>query len=355
MTVGQVTETNPIINHPYQAPTHHWFFGGDIPKKHKGRRRAGYLPPAPAGEGEVRITDDLIDLPVVNDIRQRVDAWRDAGYPGATNVTQNLFEFWFDDERIGHGTRPFFAQQEAIETISFLTEASPDLRLGLDIPGFEAYQRWAIKMATGTGKTLAMAMTITWCGLNKEANRKDWRFADAVLVVCPNLTVLTRLTSREGLLPSQPDSAYQIYDLVPANYSELLGQIKVQVINWHKLAPLEDPPSGVVQRGAESDAAFARRVLNQLDRTGRLLVLNDEAHHAWRLPTYTTKAAKGLDDAEAEAATVWIDGLARIHRARTVQICVDYSATPMYPGLAGAKAWTPFEWLVTRLRPSRRD
>jgi superfamily II DNA or RNA helicase len=42
-----------------------------------------------------------------------------------------------------------------------------------------------VKLATGSGKTLVMAMTIAWSVLNKAANAQDVRFADAILVVCP--------------------------------------------------------------------------------------------------------------------------------------------------------------------------
>ena len=96
------------------------------------------------------------------------------------------------------GARPFFAQREAIETIAFLTEAPADRRVGIDIPKTEEYERWAIKLATGAGKTLVMAMVIAWSGLNKAANKQDTRFADAFLVVCPNLTVKERLSGPTG-------------------------------------------------------------------------------------------------------------------------------------------------------------
>jgi type III restriction enzyme len=45
---------------------------------------------------------------------------------------------------------------------------------------------------------------------------------------------------------------------------------------------------------------------------------------------------------------VWINGLERIHRDREMIRCVDFSATPMYPGsVGGDKAWRPFEWVVS--------
>lgn len=342
LTVGQVTDQNPIINDPHAEPTRHWHFGEGAPVIQDGRRAAGYIPPMVKG-GQLQITDELVLLEQVNRIRDRVRSWRDGGYPGATQITRTLFEHWFDPER---EMRPFFAQREAIETIAWLTEAAADKRAGVEIAKYEAYERWAIKLATGAGKTLVMGMTIAWSGLNKLANRQDRRFADAFLVVAPNLTVKARLTGDDGLIPSDPNSVFQRFELVPGQLAGLIGQLKVQVINWHQLAPREDPKRSVLRRGKESDSAFCRRVLVDLGPKKRIMVLNDEAHHAWRPPPDLTVKRDEKDD--VLEATVWINGLERIDRDREILRCVDYSATPMYPGaVGGEKAWRPFEWVVS--------
>jgi len=340
--VGQVTDQNPIINNPFEEPTRHWHFGDGAPVIRDGRRVAGYIPPMIKG-GQLQITDELVTLEQVNRIRDRVREWREGGYPGATQVTKALFEHWFDSER---EMRPFFAQHEAIETIAWLTEAPADRRVGIDVTRYEFYERWAIKLATGAGKTLVMGMTIAWSGLNKIANRQDRRFADAFLVVAPNLTVKGRLTGDDGLLPSDPNSVYERFELIPGQYAGLLGQVKVQVINWHQLTPKQDPKRSVLRRGRESNAAFARRVLADLGTKQRIIVLNDEAHHAWRPPP--DLKVKATEKDEVLEATVWINGLERIHRDREILRCIDYSATPMYPGAVGGdKAWRPFEWVVS--------
>ena len=46
-------------------------------------------------------------------------------------------------------------------------------------------ERLCAKMATGSGKTVVMAMVIAWQILNKVANPQDTRFAKNVLVVAP--------------------------------------------------------------------------------------------------------------------------------------------------------------------------
>jgi type III restriction enzyme len=75
------------------------------------------------------------------------------------------------------------------------------------------------------------------------------------------------------------------------------------------------------------------------------MVLNDEAHHAYRFPS--DLHVTGDDAEEAREATVWITGLERIHRHRGILRAIDASATPMYPGSMKGKAWTPFEWIVS--------
>ena len=212
MTAGQVVDRSPIINDPFAEPIRHWRFAPDGPPELvEDRRQAGYLPPDPGGRGTLDVTADTIPLDLVNDLRDRVRQWRADDYVGATEVTKDLFAHWFDDEREA-GLRPFYAQREAIETIVFLVEASADRRVGIDVRRAEAYERWCTKMATGTGKTLVMAMTIAWSVLNKAAARTDQRFADAVLVVCPNLTVRERLA---GLDPQRDDNEYTAFGLSP--------------------------------------------------------------------------------------------------------------------------------------------
>jgi type III restriction enzyme len=75
MSVGQVTEKNPIINDPYAEPTRYWHFGEGEPSVVEGRRESGYLPAVAKG-GQLEITAELIHIELVNRIRERVREWR---------------------------------------------------------------------------------------------------------------------------------------------------------------------------------------------------------------------------------------------------------------------------------------
>jgi type III restriction enzyme len=160
----------------------------------EGRRPAGYyrrlLRTRARTEGRALAVEEFTELKEVNRIRERVKSWREHGYRGVTRTTRDLLHHWWREER---ERRLFFCQLEAAETIIWLVEASPPERQGIDIPRDEGLRRYACKMATGSGKTVVMAMLIAWSVLNKLQNRQDTRFSDAVLVVCPNLTVKERL------------------------------------------------------------------------------------------------------------------------------------------------------------------
>ena len=67
-------------------------------------------------------------LLLVPKIREQVDAWRESGYEGASDVTRRLFEYWFEEDHevpgFGVPFRYYFCQREAIETLAWLVEVS---------------------------------------------------------------------------------------------------------------------------------------------------------------------------------------------------------------------------------------
>lgn len=333
-----------IINSPFACPTHHWRRAGD----HRlelvdGRRPAGY---------EIFDTRNNtvrgVELELVNRIRERVDAWRAADYPGVTAVTRQLLAHW-QDQQAGRLYAFYFCQIEAIETLIWQVEAAPEFKQGVAIPGDGgAWERLCSKMATGTGKTAVMAMIITWQVLNALTYPKRNRdFSRAIFVVAPGLTVKERL---QVLLPGHPENYFDQFSLCPNEaLRQKLNQAELLVDNWHGLMPLKEPDRSVVKKGAESDEAFARRVLGRLAGCRDLVVINDEAHHAYRKPAEVKVSrreaeALGID---LEEATRWIEGLDRIHRVRRIARCFDLSATPFAPTGKTSTEAALFAWVVS--------
>lgn len=403
----------PIINDPYNEPSSYWLYKGGIPSQMPGRRPANYFYKTKrtgAAEAEMALfkeeTSD--DLPLVNALRVDVKRWRDSGYRGTTPVTKELLAWWMREDR---PRRLFFCQREAVETIIYLLELAIPERLfatqyknfevdadniGLllkgEKPSFEtiegdffprlidppfdkdaiALRRMACKMATGSGKTIVMAMLIAWAFCNRGRNPSSTQFPSAVLVCAPNLTVKKRL---QVLCPENPHSYFQAFDLVPAKFKECMAAGKILVTNWHVFSPKSEHIDGgkswaVVDKGAETNDAFAKDRLGELAARLPILVLNDEGHHCWRGKEMSAeeerKATLGMTTEQKEAlkeeedeARVWLAGLDRINNCGllgkgnngkplpAVLACVDLSATPFYLGASGFPEGSPFPWIVS--------
>ena len=338
-----------IINSPYEEPQRHWRYDRETRTfaRVEERRPAGYV----VASGDSRAFDDpgiFVEIPLVNQIRPRVKAWREAGYPGVSSITKRLLEHWHNPEEF-ETRRFFFCQLEAVETLIWLTEASPAERVGIEIPGDGgAFARRCCKMATGTGKTIVMAMTIAWHILNKVANPQDARFSKNVLVIAPGLTVKKRLSVLE---PAGTGNYYEAFNIVPSALLDKLRQGKVLIRNWHALAWETEEQlkkrKSVDKRGPKSDEAYTREVLGEMAKAHNLLVINDEAHHAWRVNGEAKgKYASDLKDS-VEEATVWIGGLDRLHRTRGILTCYDFSATPFTPSGKRSSEEALFGWIVS--------
>jgi type III restriction enzyme len=203
---------NPIVNNPFEKPSQYWDYSEGQPVLREGRRPAGYyLRPRTRSAAGSLFEEEFVPLEVVNQIRGRVDKWRECGYPGTSRVTQELLAHWNRKDR---ERRLFFCQREATETVIWLVEAAAPERMGLVVPldlpndedrakGYAGLLRYGCKMATGAGKTVVMGMLIAWSVLNKIHYTQRREFSDAVLIVTPPLTVKQRC---EVLIPSNPTS-----------------------------------------------------------------------------------------------------------------------------------------------------
>jgi len=434
--------SEPIVNSPFEKPSRYWYIReGEQPElrpsspEHPKRRPALIF--APKDQRDTWTTDGIIlkgskdfpygfELGLVNLMRERFESWQQAGYPGVTRTTLELIQWW---SREGREKRLFFAQLEAALSIILLKEARQDFLQGISIPrdepsderkaeGFTGFQRYACKMATGSGKTTVMGMLAAWSILNKLNNHSDGRFSEIVLVVCPNVTIRDRLRELD---PERGEaSIYRTRDLVPPHLMPLLTQGKVLVTNWHVFEPQTMQVGGVgskvtkagipvrtketitigskttTARGTryltlkdyeqqvtagmltvldeerekdgslkkvkvesvryvESDTALLNRILGrEIGGKQNLLVMNDEAHHAYRILQEKPEDWDQMEEDEREdwleerdEATVWVDGLDKINKQRGINFSVDLSATPYFLGRIGQEQNRPFPWIVS--------
>ena len=88
-----------------------------------------------------------------------------------------------------------------------------------------------------------------------------------------------------------------------------------------------------------------RGVLEEMASAQNLVVINDEAHHAWRVPPKSRIA--GVSKEELNEATKWVGGLDRIQRARGILTCFDLTATPFAPTGKKSGQETLFSWIVS--------
>jgi type III restriction enzyme len=291
----------------------------------------------------------------VNQLRNEVRAWREAGYPNTAGVTRRLLEWWFerDEERSNMRKRFFFCQQEAVETVIYLYEVQNRRRM----PETGELLRYALKLATGTGKTVVMALFVTWATLHKRKVSGSSLSAN-FLVLVPNLTVRDRVSGQprgDGLDPTGEHNLYDWFEMVPPEYREEF-QPNVLVRNWQSIQ-LENKREDWIGEGdvpLEEGRFIPQAVLRAMQRRARqdpnapirrllggwrdLVVINDEAHHV-----YGEKRARKDDDPEY---IKWSKILQRIGKAARVSLVLDLSATPWYGSGSPKPDGTLFEWLV---------
>lgn len=348
---GTATIDQLIINSPYEEPREHWRYHREtrLFTCESERRKAGYIR---ASESSRSFDDPgiFIELPLVNQIRPRIKAWREADYPGASGITKRLLQHWHDPEQRDSSRRFFFCSLEAIETLIWLTEAPASERVGIEIPTDGGpFPRLCCKMATGSGKTVLMAMTIAWQVLNKVTYPQNKRYSKNILLIAPGLTVKSRL---QVLIPGSAGNFYTEFEIIPPGLEDKVRQgstCRIQILNWHKLDWESEEQiarkRSVDKRGAKSDEAYVRDVLGEMASAQNIVVINDEAHHAWRMPPKTRIA--GISKDEMNEATKWIGGLDRIHSARGILACFDLSATPFAPTGRKSGEETLFKWIVS--------
>lgn len=365
---------NPVINSPFEEPTRHFYFDQDgiTDRIVESRRLSSYFVPVPKPKKkgkqlslDTEWTEDRIEEnKFINAVRNTVTKWRFGGYEGVTSTTRQLLEHWRNPER---ERRLYFAQIESLETAIYLTEIA-DRQGGAWIlrqlkEANNAHNpllhRVAFKMATGSGKTVVMAMLIAWQSLNKIAAPRDSRFGDAFLVIAPGITIRDRL---RVLWPNDPENYYRKMEIAPESMRSPLARAKIIITNFHTFLPREKVTVGKLTKQVlgngktgvftESADDIVRRVCRGFGNKQNIIVLNDEAHHCYRgKPTEDEEKLTGDERKEAERreaeARVWISGLEAVKRKLGMRAVYDLSATPFFLRGSGYREGTLFPWVVS--------
>jgi type III restriction enzyme len=381
-----VEPENPILNSPYEVPARHYEIGPTGPTGIvlDGRRPSeSFIPIAVSRKkkNENRHEQTKFDFDItgerrerntlINDIRRDVEKWRSSGhYDGVTPVTRKLLQYWADPTR---ENPVIFAQREAAETAIFITEVSgrvrgyADWRTRLEPENDlhnDGLPRAALKMATGAGKTVVMAMIISWQTLNKAQTPRDSRFTNRFLVITPGITIRDRL---KVLLPEVDGNYYDLRDLIPPDLRGGLKSARIVITNYHAFQ-LKDAKElrGVARntrlllRGDRRDDAFKEsqqgmvsRVLRSLNITSsskkiqQIMVLNDEAHHCYLSRPIQSGEKRNREQEEInDEAGVWFSGLRSISKHVGIKRVWDLSATPFYLSGSGYNEGYIFPWTV---------
>ena len=314
-------------------------------------------------------------LLLVPKIRAAVDAWRDSGYKGASEVTQRLFEYWFEEDHeipgFGVPFRYYFCQREAIETLAWLVEIAgqrdvkalieahgtifqKDLisknvefqttmdgrrQLRRHVPELDAeglqdlppedLRRFAFKMATGSGKTWVMAMATVWARFHKQRVPGS-PLSTNFLIVAPNVIVYQRLEKDFAsnkiyyelpLVPLEWRGGFSQKVILRGEATEPNSSGNLFLTNIQQLYESRDEewtPQNAIEAllgkkpAKDHTTSGQRSMLERVKSLKDLVVLNDEAHHVH------------------DEDLAWSKSLLATHRAlpNGLSLWLDFSATP---------------------------
>ena len=384
---------HPILNSPYECPLRHWELdssGQPTQKIIERRRRAEFITPIPKpkkrkkaapqdemvfdeGKGLSTKEQQYDPTSIINEVRQNVDSWRALPNPNQWQVTPEttrLLQHWRHHKFAG--VRPFFCQVEAVETAIWLTEVAPQSKSGKRLLDHLAsankdanpeLMRFALKLATGSGKTTVMAMLIAWQTINAVRRPTGKHFTRGFLVLAPGLTIKDRL---RVLQPNDPDSYYASRELVPSDMLDDVKRAKIVITNYHAFKLRErielsaggrsllKGRTGDELNTTETEGQMIQRVMPDLMGMKNILVLNDEAHHCYREKPDAAEEISDLkgdekDEAKKnnEAARLWISGLEAVNRKLGLARVIDLSATPFFLRGSGYAEGTLFPWTMS--------
>jgi len=344
----------------------------EVPGANPYDKPTAYLKKIDEGQYEIIQGRRPSSMFLVEKIRKEVDAWRDGNYQGITETTRRLFFYWFENDYMAEGQffwRFWWCQREALETLVYLYEVLglrdfedfakhfgnepkrgmvplkfsiyknidgnrelqhfvPDIDqdVKIEVPQ-EDLLRVAFKMATGSGKTIVMAMAIVWAYMNR-VFENDQQFPANYLIVAPNVIVYERLERDfannrifydHPLIPPEWRKRWNLKiikrgDSAQPNPNENLFLINIQQIyesreeEWQPQNALE----AILGQAPNKDlASYQTSMLSRIMQVPDLMVMNDEAHHVHDDDLEWNKTLLALHDnlkTKGEAGlSMWLD------------------------------------------------
>jgi len=317
---------------------------------------------------------------LANNLDGEVKAWADQGWPGVSQTTLELFNYWFKrDDEITEKFHP--AQQRAIETLVYCHEilqaktlqevferVVPEalyqhLPLKQEVETIP-FPKYALKMATGSGKTWVLAALLVWQYFNRLNDERPGNYSFRFLVVTPGHEVLNRLLdSFKGKRdlktgnrrPESSDYNRSLFmpegahwrdrfhldilepDDVKANTTPPDAPF-VFITNWQQFR-LKSSASNLWDQYTGADVEEMPRgeiIADFLSEYPDLIIMNDEAHHV-----HGKKSATGEELVWRQFMNVLYDRLKENYQEKLgVFLQIDFSATPFY-GSAEKREYFP--------------
>ena len=377
---------NPVLNSPYEIPKRHWELDeeGNVPTDNilPGRRKCSLITPIPRAKKQKAEDNKQERLgqkekydpyPVINEIRNSMASWR--AMPNSKDwqvspETERLLSHWRQKREV---FQPFFCQIEAVETVIWLTEVMPkssakgkkfwEHLVNANHEANPELFRIALKLATGAGKTLVMAMLIAWQVVNAVRRPQSKSFTRAFLIVTPGITIKDRL---RVLMPNDPDNYYEHCHVIPGDMLGDIQKAQIVITNYHSFMLHEtlqiSKGTKALLQGAsaeiktkESEGQMIQRVMPNLMGMKNIIAINDEAHHCYRQKAQIeNENSVGIEDEEKEeakknneAARLWISGLEAVKRKLGLRVVYDLSATPFFLAGSGYREGTLFPWTMS--------
>lgn len=276
---------------------------------------------------------------LVNELRKAVFTWRNEGYPGVTPTTRRLLQFWFEEEHLIEAasseqqvTREgrnkslythysplttelfqfWFCQREAIETLVYVYDVMKKRNFidmardfgsgpiqGYD-PSYDQYSLYAFKMATGSGKTFVMALSVVWQYFNHKKENKGDYTSKFLLIAGEKNVIYDRLRRdfEDGKifreLPFIPPEWQEEFDLKVILKEDPIHTIPEGVLFLTNIQQLEKRESKKEETERYVDKVMElpevynvrdiyqeNRIKEVLTSCSNIMILKDEAHHIY--------------------------------------------------------------------------